>query len=178
MAPHRTDNPIVDGRSPDQPHQNEDQTCVRISALEAGKLTLPEHFFCADQHDKNVRNPMSFLINPSPSGKRIVFDLGMRRDLAKYPPGIQPHLQTRQPIFTTPDVSDSLRAGGSDPKDIDAVVLRHVHYDHVGAPGDFTRALFIVGPGTRQFLLHGMKYHSAAHFEKDLLPVEPSIELP
>ena len=89
MAPHRTDNPIVDGRSPDQPHQNEDQTCVRVSVLEAGKLTLPEHFFCADQHDKKVRNSvpsMSFLITHPPSGKRIVFDLGMRRS-CKVSPG-------------------------------------------------------------------------------------------
>ena len=181
MAPHRTETPIFDDRRPDESHRNEPQICVRISALEAGKLTLPEHFFCADQHDKNVRNTvpsMSFLINHPPSGKRVVFDLGMRRDLAQYPPEIQPHLKSRQPIFTTPDVSDSLRAGGLDPKDIDAIVLSHVHYDHVGTPGDFTRALFIVGPGTRQLLLHGMKYHSAAHFEKDLLPVERSIELP
>ena len=181
MAAHRIDKPLVDGRSPNESYQNEDQICVRISALDAGKLTLPEHFFCADQHDKNIRNTvpsMSFLINHSPSGKRVVFDLGMRRDLAKYPPEIQPHLQSRQPIFTTPDVSDSLRAGGLDPEDINAVVLSHVHYDHVGTPGDFSRALFIVGPGTRQLLLHGMKYHSAAHFEKDLLPVERSIELP
>ena len=181
MATRRTDKPIVDRRSPNESYQNEDQICVRISALDAGKLTLPEQFFCADQHDKNVRNTvpsMSFLIIHPPSGKLIVFDLGMRRDLAKYPPEIQPHLQSRQPICTTPDVSDSLRAGGLDSKDKDAVVLSHVHYDHVGTPGDFTRALFIVGPGTRQLLLHGMKYRSAAHFEKDILPVERSIELP
>jgi glyoxylase-like metal-dependent hydrolase (beta-lactamase superfamily II) len=155
---------------------------VRVSALQAGSLTLPEHFFCADQHDKTVRNTvpsLSFLIQHPPSGKRIIFDLGMRRDVNKYLPQIQEHLKSRQPVVTFPDVAESLRRGGLNPeRDIDAVILSHVHYDHIGTPSDFSRAVFIVGPGTKHLLQHGMKYHSAAHFEKDLLPEDRMIELP
>ncbi|KAI8239222.1 Cytochrome P450 monooxygenase mpaDE [Colletotrichum sp. SAR 10_99] len=153
---------------------------VKLSLLPSGFLTLPEHFFCADQHDKSVRNlvpSMSFLLEHPVTGTRIVFDLGMRKNLKDYPPDIQPHLNTRQPIHTEPDVSDSLRKGGLGPDDIDAVILSHVHYDHVGNPKDFARAKFIVGHGTRHLLEHGMKYHSAAKFEKDLLPGERTIEL-
>ncbi|KAJ9641772.1 hypothetical protein H2199_004984 [Coniosporium tulheliwenetii] len=154
---------------------------VEVSILPSGALTLPEHLFCADQHDRSVRNTvpsLSFLLHHPQSGRRVVFDLGMRRDLNAYPDAIRPHLNTRLPIYNRPDTSESLRKGGSDPSQIDAVILSHVHYDHVGTPSDFTNAQFIVGHGTRHLLEHGMNYHSAAHFEKDLLPTDRTIELP
>lgn len=157
------------------------QASVRVSLLPAGFLTLPEHFFCADQQDKSIRNlvpSMSFLLEHIQTGTKIVFDLGLRRDLSSYPGNIQPHLRTRQPIHTIPDVCDSLIHGGLDPADIDGVILSHMHYDHVGTPSRFTTAKFIVGHGTRHILRNGMNYHSAAHFEKDLLPDDRTIELP
>ncbi|KAH6975049.1 beta-lactamase-like protein [Ilyonectria sp. MPI-CAGE-AT-0026] len=154
---------------------------VELSLLPSGFLTLPEHFFCADQLDKSLRSTvpsMSFFIKHPITNTRIVFDLGLRKNLSNYPANIQAHLQTRQPIKTIPDASDSLRAGGLQPEDIDLVVLSHVHYDHVGTPSDFTNAHFVVGYGVRHLLQHGMSYHSAANFEKNLLPDDRTIELP
>lgn len=151
----------------------------RVSMLPSGFLTLPEHFFCADQTDHSIRNTvpsMSFLIRHA--SHNIVFDLGMRKILDNYPTSIRPHLATRQPITTAPDTSDSLRSGGLEPSNVDIVVLSHVHYDHVGTPSDFDKALFVVGYGVRHLLQHGMKYHSAAKFEKDLLPEDRIVELP
>lgn len=147
--------------------------------LPSGFLTLPEHYFCADQSDKSVRNTvpsMSFLIRHE--SQNVVFDLGLRKNLDNYPAAIKPHLATRQPISTVPDTSDSLRLGGLKPSDVDVVVLSHAHYDHVGTPSDFDRALFVVGYGFRHLLQHGMTYHSAAKFERDLLPEDRTIELP
>ncbi|KAA8652814.1 hypothetical protein EYZ11_012332 [Aspergillus tanneri] len=154
---------------------------MKVSMIPSGFLTLPEHFFCADQQDKTVRNlvpSMSFLLQHPRSGMKILFDLGLRRNLDDYPHNIHPHLKTRQPIHTVPDVRESLLQGGLDSRDIDVAILSHVHYDHVGTPRDFTRATFIVGYGTNDLLLHGMNYHSAAHFEKDLLPPLRTVELP
>ncbi|KAH8894632.1 Metallo-hydrolase/oxidoreductase [Thozetella sp. PMI_491] len=154
---------------------------MKLALLPSGFLTLPQHFFCADQEDKNIRElvpSMSFLLKHPRTGQNVIFDLGMRKVLEDYPADIQPHLKTRQPIETVPDACDSLRKGGLEPSEIDAVILSHVHYDHVGNPRDFTNAKFIVGYGTRHLLQHGMNYHSAAKFEKDLLPPERTIELP
>lgn len=156
------------------------QEYAKLSMLPGGFLTLPEHFFCDDQRDKGVRievPSMSFLVQP-PNGRKIVFDLGLRKEWQNYSPDIQSHLQKRLPIRTAPDISDCLRDGGLQPSDVDAIIYSHVHYDHVGTPSDFARAQFIVGYGTRNLLKNGMKYHSAANFEKDLLPEDRVIELP
>jgi hypothetical protein len=73
---------------------------------------------------------LSFLIHHEnlETGKktRIVFDLGLRRNLERYSRPIQQHAATRRPISTNPDVVKSLAAGGLTPEDIDFVVYSHV----------------------------------------------------
>jgi hypothetical protein len=57
---------------------------------------------------------------------RIVFDLGLRRDIERYAPPIQKHIKTRQPMVTLPDVVESLAKGGLTPNDINYVLYSHV----------------------------------------------------
>jgi hypothetical protein len=123
------------------PADAEDQTYVTISALESGQLTLPERLFVTDADpEKRATVPsLSFLIrHPSPGARggdttNLVFDLGVKRDVTKYMPAMQSHINNRQPTIHHPDTADSLRAGGLDPvKDIDIVMLSHVHVS--GAP--------------------------------------------
>jgi len=63
---------------------------------------------------------------------RIVFDLGLRRDVKRYAAPIQKHIETRQPMTTEPDVTKSLARGGLRPADIDFVI-----YSHVSKRSDF-----------------------------------------
>lgn len=160
---------------------------MTVSALEAGQLTLPERLFITDADpEKQATVPsLSFLIqHPSTSadGKltRIVFDLGLKRDLTKYPPAQQAHIANRQPTILRPDCADSLRAGGLDPsKDIDIVVLSHVHWDHEGTPDDFSNSQFVVGSGTLHLLKNGAPPHYPREiFNPDLLPGDRTTELP
>lgn len=163
-----------------RPDKKASSCYAKLSLLPGGSLTLPESLFCDDQQDKAARvsvPSMSFLIR-HPSGFKIVFDLGMRKIWQNYIETIRSHILKRLPIQTAEDVSYSLRKGGMEPSDVDAVILSHVHYDHVGTPSDFTKAYFIVGYGTRNLLENGMNYHSAASFEKDLLPEDRIVELP
>ena len=74
-------------------------------------------------------------------------------------------------------MAESLRVGLS-PEDVEPVVFSHVYYDHVGTPGDFGKAVFVVGPVTERLLTYGMKCHSSAHFQRDLLSEERTVELP
>ncbi|KAL1966533.1 hypothetical protein VTN77DRAFT_4455 [Rasamsonia byssochlamydoides] len=174
------------------------QVYVTISALDGGHLTLPEGLFVTDADpDKRSTVPsLSFLIqhpsqppnknhdndndNVDSENTKIVFDLGIKRDLSGYRPAMQSHIANRQPILTSPDVAGSLRQGGLDPAtDIDLVIMSHVHWDHVGTPADFARATFVVGPGTLRLLEQGAPPHYPAEiFDPEMLPRERVWELP
>ncbi|OAL36576.1 hypothetical protein AYO20_04192 [Fonsecaea nubica] len=164
---------------------SDQEVYVTVSALEGGQLTLPERLFVtdADPEKKATVPSLSFLIqHPSPDGKvtKFVFDLGLKRDLTKYPPAQQAHISNRQPTILHPDCADSLRAGGLDPaRDIDIVMLSHVHWDHEGTPDDFPNSQFVVGSGTLHLLQNGAPPHYPKDiFNPDLLPKDRTAELP
>jgi glyoxylase-like metal-dependent hydrolase (beta-lactamase superfamily II) len=170
------------------PAAADNQQYVTISALESGQLTLPERLFVtdADPEKKATVPSMAFLVrHPSPgangrSTTNLVFDLGIKRDVTKYMPAMQTHISNRQPTIHHPDTADSLRKGGLDPaKDIDIVMLSHVHWDHVGTPEDFTSSQFVVGSGTIHLLEHGAPPHYPKEiFDPHMLPRDRTKELP
>jgi hypothetical protein len=108
---------------------------VSVHALSCGHFTLPEYQFVHPiSRDARKSVPsLAFLIqhqDPS-TGKttRVVFDLGLRRDIKRYAAPIQKHVETRQPMTTDPDVTKSLAKGGLVPGDIDYVFYSHVRYE-------------------------------------------------
>ncbi|KPI41632.1 uncharacterized protein AB675_9195 [Cyphellophora attinorum] len=166
------------------PPSASDQVFVEVSALNGGFVTLPEKLFVTDA-DPNLKKTvpsMCFLIrHRSKSGKtdRIVFDLGIKRELTQYAQGMRDHLSKRQPITTSPDTAESLRKGNLDPAtDITHVILSHTHWDHIGMPSDYPNAQFIVGSGTLHTIVHGANHYPASMFEKDPLPFDRTKELP
>ncbi|KAI1735206.1 beta-lactamase-like protein [Xylaria scruposa] len=159
---------------------------VQVHALSAGHFTLPEEQFVypASTGARKTVPSLAFLIQHKnrTSGKttRIVFDLGLRRVVERYPEPIQRHLATRRPLTTDPDVVKSLRAGGLTPEDIDFVFYSHVHWDHVGEPQDLPHSTFVVGYGALDVLAGKSKSLRGSHsfFESDLLDPARTIELP
>jgi glyoxylase-like metal-dependent hydrolase (beta-lactamase superfamily II) len=168
------------------PAATSDQNYVTVHALSSGFLTLPEHLFVSPskEGDRKTVPSLSFLIQhqKADTGEltRVVFDLGIRRELGGYPTPIREHLTTRHPLSTSPDVTQSLESGGLKPQDIDFVILSHVHWDHVGTPSDFTTSNFVVGHGTLELLRNGAdvsKTGGHSHFEPNLLPNDRTSEL-
>ncbi|KAL5424029.1 hypothetical protein PMIN04_003485 [Paraphaeosphaeria minitans] len=172
------------------PTPSQNQVYVTISALEGGHLTLPEVLFVtpADPEKRSTVPSLSFLIQHPPSvptlGRnpkttKLIFDLGLKRDLSGYREAQQHHIAQRQPTTVSPDVAESLRHGSLPPSDIDVVILSHVHWDHVGTPSDFPNAEFVVGNGTLHLLAHGGgPLYPAALFNADELPPGRTRELP
>ena len=159
---------------------------VTVHALSSGSLTLPSKAFvypAADDERLTVPS-LSFLIqhrtSPTAEPVRLVFDLGIRRIHTNYPVPLREHLKSREPFTTVPDVSESLAKGGLTNDDIDFVAFSHVHWDHVGTPSDFETSTFVVGHGSLALLERGSNAAkgSHAHFERDLLPGNRTIELP
>ncbi|OAP57645.1 hypothetical protein AYL99_08383 [Fonsecaea erecta] len=168
------------------PPPGPDQVYVKVAALNGGFLTLPERNFVTDPDpDKGTTVPsMCFLIEHqstnSAAPTRVVFDLGIKRDLTLYAqPATQHHITTRQPVYSSADARSSLMSGGLDPAtDIDVVVLSHIHWDHIGLPADYKRATFIVGSGTLHILEHGAPHYPRERIETGALPVSQTKELP
>jgi hypothetical protein len=119
-------------QTPPSPPKSPSEATVEVYALSAGHFALPERFFVhpASQTARRTVPSLSFLINhvdqETQNRTRIVFDLGLRRDINRYPAPIQKHVETRQPMITLPDVTASLAAGGLVPNDIDYVFYSHV----------------------------------------------------
>ncbi|OCL05537.1 hypothetical protein AOQ84DRAFT_298755 [Glonium stellatum] len=178
---------MADTGAASAPRSLKSPVCVTVSALDAGHLTLPEHLFItdADPSKRTTVPSLSFLIqHPSPrrpdrTTTKLLFDLGLKRDLSGYRTLQQQHIAQRQPISTSPDAAASLRAGGLDPADIDLVMLSHVHWDHVGTPADFSTATFVVGAGTLRVLRDGDgPNYPRELFNADELPADRTVELP
>jgi glyoxylase-like metal-dependent hydrolase (beta-lactamase superfamily II) len=177
---------------------------VSVHVLSCGHFTLPEHQFVhpVSQEARKSVPSLAFLIEheQASTGKitRVVFDLGLRRDITKYAVPIQKHIETRQPLTTKPDVTVSLTKGGLSPTDIDYVIYSHVskkktrpsralllidmtqvHWDHIGEPRDFPTSTFVVGHGAPNLLKGASVSLRGGHsfFESDLLPEGRTLEL-
>ncbi|EMD86436.1 hypothetical protein COCC4DRAFT_135762 [Bipolaris maydis ATCC 48331] len=166
--------------------QHESTAVVSVHALSCGHFSLPEYQF-VDNVTPDARRAvpsLAFLIQHVNryTGKRtqLIFDLGLRKDVKRYPLPIQKHIETRQPMSTDPDVTKSLAKGGLTPKDIDFVIYSHVHWDHVGEPRDFPDSTFVVGHGAVTLLNGTSSSLRGGHsfFENDLLPKGRTVELP
>jgi hypothetical protein len=105
---------------------------VTVHALSAGHFSLPEYQFVhpVSRDARKTVPSLAFLIQHQNAENRkvtrIVFDLGLRRDIKRYSAPIQKHVETRQPMTTEPNVVKSLDRGGLTPEDIDYVLYSHV----------------------------------------------------
>jgi glyoxylase-like metal-dependent hydrolase (beta-lactamase superfamily II) len=99
-------------------------------------------------HTNLTAPSFSFLIE-HPSGRKLVFDLGLRKDYENLPPVIQKFLEdSRWAIEVRKNVSEILEEGGIETSDIESVIWSHHHFDHVGDMSTFPSTTgIIVGPG-------------------------------
>lgn len=175
------------------PQPGEAQIYVKVSALNGGLITLPDHCFVhpSNTEDKRTVPSLAFLIqhpmgtplrcNGARKSRKMLFDLGLRSALEQYLPSQQAHIRNnRVPYRLGPSIAEQLRTGGIQADDVDTVLLSHVHYDHHGDPEDFENAQFIVGPGSLAVLRNGLPDQTASHqaFDPNLLPLDRTTELP
>jgi glyoxylase-like metal-dependent hydrolase (beta-lactamase superfamily II) len=172
------------------PPAKDNQQYVTISPIAGGFITLADQFFVspADPNGKRTVPSLTFLVThpgssiyDADSSKpfHLMFDLGLRKAKERYPEVLQKHIDGRTPHSLPPGVAAQLKDGGLDPREVNLVMLSHVHYDHHGDPEDFEKAHFVVGHGALDVLEHGLGgIASHQHFVPGTLPSDRSSELP
>lgn len=90
----------------------------------------------------------SFLIEHV-SGRKLLFDLGVRKDHENLAPRIVDRIKTGGwEVVVKNGVREQLEAHGVAGKDIEAIIWSHWHWDHTGSPATFDKhTALIVGPG-------------------------------
>ncbi|KAM7208234.1 phenylacetone monooxygenase [Naviculisporaceae sp. PSN 640] len=98
---------------------------------------------------------LSFLIE-HPSGRKLVFDLGIRKDPENLAPKISSYLPSTRYTIKSHNVVDILEEGGIKGEEIEAVIWSHWHWDHIGDPSSFPPSTdLVVGPGFKEAMLPG-----------------------
>jgi len=92
----------------------------------------------------------SFLIEHPTNGTRLMFDLGVRKDVANFAPPIAALFEAgAMAANVQKDVPTILEEGGVSLGSIKAVIWSHSHFDHIGDMSIFPPTTeLIVGPGT------------------------------
>ncbi|ROW08520.1 hypothetical protein VMCG_03277 [Cytospora schulzeri] len=99
----------------------------------------------------------AFLVE-HPSGRKLVFDLGIRKDWENWAPALHEMFKQMPGAKHTvkQGVREQLEEHGVPGSSIEAVVWSHWHSDHTGDPSTFdAHTALIVGPGFKEAMLPG-----------------------
>ncbi|EXK76953.1 hypothetical protein FOQG_18318 [Fusarium oxysporum f. sp. raphani 54005] len=112
------------------------------------KNPLPGH--------ETLECPSFVFLVQHPSGSKILFDLGLRKDTEAFPPVIQQGMTMVQ-MKAEKDVAQVLQEDGKISLDeIDSIIWSHWHPDHTGDPSTFPSTTeLVVGPGFKSALMPG-----------------------
>ncbi|KAJ6606391.1 hypothetical protein DFH09DRAFT_1017354 [Mycena vulgaris] len=123
---------------------------ANLTATLAGVLLQP----VLPGHETIQLPTHAFLVEHIASKKRLMFDLGMRRDPLNFAPSIsslfQSGVYSAEPFK---DITQLLEEGGIPLDSIATVIWSHAHFDHIGDMSLWPNTTdLVIGPGTNRSL--------------------------
>lgn len=173
-----------------------------VSVLDTGRLHIPLFVFVDPLPSPTPADPqpnlkplvpaLSFLLRRSQSTDRtpIIFDLSIpppavNLDLAREdansplaPPALDRIEQLFAPIHLPTTIPELLLKYNVEEKDIEYVILSHLHWDHIGDPTWFKDAKYIVGNGSKALVEKGYPHDLHSAIKSGILPTDRTTELP
>ena len=127
--------PLADAQSP---------AGMRLYAFSSGALTVPKNFLQAGAPATAIQVPVGFYVVRHPKGN-VLFDTGNNDRIITDPGYWGAFIQGLNPV-RTPDVAIDVQLGkiGLKPDDIKYVVIGHMHLDHGGNVGKFTKSTIVL----------------------------------
>ena len=117
---------------------------MRLYAFSSGALTVPKSFLQGGAPATATQVPVGFFVVRHPKGN-VLFDTGNNDRIITDPSYWGANIQALNPV-RTPDVAidAQLQKIGLRPDDIKYVVVGHMHLDHGGNVGKFTKSTLVV----------------------------------
>ncbi|KAJ7087217.1 beta-lactamase-like protein [Mycena belliarum] len=126
-------------------------TVTAFDVVDPGKIIVPASVFFSPilAGLEKLRCPaFSFLIENAATKRRVMFDLGPRKDPENAAPSVAEAIKSG--VFVMPvsrDIVERLSDAGVDPESISAVIWSHSHYDHTGDVSKFPSSTELVFGG-------------------------------
>lgn len=111
---------------------------VKLSVVKTGQLSSgPVLSYLIEVGASSPCLLLRRLTSQHPSGKNLVYGLGLKSDLSSYPPATQAEIKAAAAIGPNVDLAWRLEEAERERPTIAATVLPSTHWTHIGAPLHF-----------------------------------------
>ncbi|KAI9713120.1 MAG: hypothetical protein M1820_001105 [Bogoriella megaspora] len=139
----------------------ESKSTVTVKIVDTGcRVHLPPSRFVTPSiagHDDLACPAYSFFIENESLGRKIIFDLGVKKDWEELPGPLLDNMKgAGLQIDRGRDVYEVLEESNIDLRSIEALIWSHHHFDHTGTPSHFpSTSVLVVGQGFKKEYIPG-----------------------
>lgn len=164
--------------TPLKPAPSPDAKC-KVYVLRQSDLTMSLSMFVRTSDEKAlIRLPVFTFIIEHSSGRRVAFDLGLKLKLEDHSPFTQEVIKDVKITWPRAELPKIYQEYGIDPNTVEATVLSHTHFDHIGDIGQWPKKTkLIVGPRTLAASLPGYPSKQDSSVLDSDLPVNSDREV-